>query len=106
MTLKDVVTRLIALLRRYIHVEDMRGDPLVIAGRKLIPSSRSVRIGSVRKAGGGGFIWNRPTAITEEIGEGIYRHYSVHDETLRTVIGILAGAVIFRLALAILVRRK
>jgi len=56
MTLKDVVTRLIALLRRYIHVEDMRGDPLVIAGRKLVPSSRSVRIGSVRKAGGGGFI--------------------------------------------------
>lgn len=106
MTLQDILAWLIALLRRYIHIETVRGQPFVVAGRKLIPSSQVVRVGGARTGGAGGFIWNRPTAITEEIGEGIYRHYPVHDETLRAVLTIFAAAVVFRLVLAVVGRRR
>ncbi|GEM_PF-2375372 len=106
MTLQDTVAWLLAVLRRYIHIETVRGEPFIVAGRKLIPSSQVVRLGGARTGGGGGFIWNRPTAITEEIGEGIYRHYPVRDETLRAVLSILAAAVVFRLVLGAVARRK
>ena len=106
MTLKEVLARVISLLSQYVQVEKVCGEPFIVAGRKLIPTSQTIRVGGVGKAGGLGFVWNRPTAVTEEIGDGIYRHYAIRDETLRAIIGIAVAALALRLVLGIVVRRK
>ena len=106
MTAKDALAQLLVFFGRFNHIEDVRGEPFIVEGRKLIPTSRNIHIGGAGAGGGGGFIWNRPIAITEEIGEGIYRHYAIRDETLRALIGILASVVIFRLVMAILLKHR
>jgi len=106
MSTKDVLAQFIVALRRLIHVERVRGEPFTVQGRTFIPVSQSFHVGGLGTNGGGGFVWNRPVAITEEIGEGIYRHYQIRDETLRMLGIILISVTMFRIVLSVLFRRK
>ena len=106
MNLKDILIELALTLKRLAHVEDVSGKPFIINNRKFIPISQRFRIGGVGQGGGGGFVWNRPIAITEEIGEGIYQHHHIHDETLRAVIGITIAALLFRMVIGLVLKRR
>ena len=106
MNLNDIWVQLEVALKRALRVEDVRGDPVIIDGRKLIPIAQRFRIGGVGQGGGGGFVWNRPIAVTEELGDGIYRHYHIHDETLRALVSIAVGALIFRLVIGSMLKRR
>ena len=102
----DISARMALTLKRLFRVEDVRGDPFVVDGRKLIPVSQRIQIGGAAQVAGGGFVWNRPIAVTEELGDGIYRHHHIHDETLRALVSIAVGALIFRLVLGLMLRRR
>jgi hypothetical protein len=106
MNLRELLVRLIAALRQVIRVERTRGQPIVIDGRRLLPVTRAVRIQWVRRQGGAGLVWNRPVAVVEEIGDGIYRNYPIRDTTLQTVATILASAFALRVLLALLFPRR
>jgi hypothetical protein len=106
MTVKDLLVRFVIALKRLVHTEDVRGEPITIQGRRLIPLSQRILVGGARSGGGKGFVWNRPIALTEEIGDGIYRHYHIHDETLRALLGIFMSVLVFRIILSILFGRR
>jgi hypothetical protein len=106
MTAKDILVQMVIALKRLIRMEDVRGDPINVQGRQLIPLSQRIRIGGFGSGGGGGVVWNRPIAITEEIEEGIYRHYHIRDETLRALIGVFLSVLVFRFALTIMFGRR
>jgi len=106
MSRRDWLVRLLASLRRTVRVERTRGQPIVIDGRRLLPVTRAVRIQWAGRQGGAGLVWNRPVALLEEIGDGIYFIYPIRDETLRTVATILVSAVAVRMLLAVLFPRR
>ena len=106
MTIKDLLVRFVIAFKRFIRTEDVRGEPITIQGRKLIPLAQRIQVGGVGTGGGKGFVWNRPIALTEEIGDGIYRHYHIHDETLRALFGIFMSVLVFRIMLSILFGRR
>ena len=106
MTIKDVLAQFVTALKRLLHMEDVRGEPITVQGRKLIPISQRIHIGGVGTGGAGGFVWNRPIAITEEIEEGIYRHYHIRDDTLRTLLSIFISILVFRIVLTLLFGRR
>jgi len=106
MTIKDILVRFVIALKRSIHMEDVRGEPITVQGRKLIPIAQRIHVGGVGTGSGGGFVWNRPIALTEEIGDGIYRHYHIRDETLRALLGIFMSMLVFRIMLTILFGRR
>jgi hypothetical protein len=106
MNLRELLVRLIAALRQVIRVERTRGQPIVIDGRRLLPVTRAVRIQWVGRQGGAGLVWNRPVAVVEELGDGIYRNYPIRDTTLQTVATILASAFALRVLLALLFPRR
>ena len=106
MTIKDLLVQFVVALKRLIRMEDVRGEPITVQGRKLIPISQRIQIGSTGTGGAGGFVWNRPVAITEEIEEGIYRHYHIRDETLRALLSIFISMLVFRIILAIFFGRR
>jgi hypothetical protein len=106
MTLRDLLVDLLALGRQHIHVAQVRGEPVEVGGRRLAPVTRVVRVGRTGRQGGAGLVWNRPVAMVEEIGEGIYRNYPIRDATLQTVAAILASTVALRVLLALLFRRR
>lgn len=106
MSVKDILIQFAIALKRLIRIEDVRGKPINVQGRKLIPISQRIRVAGLGAAGGGGVVWNRPIAITEEIEEGIYRHYHIHDETLRALIGVFLSVLAFRFVLTIMFGRR
>jgi hypothetical protein len=106
MSLREWLARLLALLRRAVRIERTLGQPIVIDGRRLLPVNRAVRIQWAGRQGGAGLVWNRPAAMLEEIGDGIYFNYPIRDETLRTVATILVSAVALRVLLALLFPRR
>lgn len=106
MNLREWLVRLIAALRQVIRVERNRGKPVVIAGRRLVPVTRAVRVRWAGREGGAGFVWNHPVAMVEEIGDGIYRNYPIRDTTLQTVATLLVSAVALRVLLALLFPRR
>ena len=106
MTMKDLLVQFVIALKRLIRMEDVRGEPITVQGRKLIPLAQRIHIGGTGTGGGGGFVWNRPIAITEEIEEGIYRHYHIRDETLRALLSIFISMLVFRIVLTLLFGRR
>jgi len=106
MNLNDILVQLAWALKRLVNIEDVRGEPFTINNRRFIPISQRFQIGGVGKGGGGGFVWNRPIAITEEIGQGIYQHHHIHDETLRALISIAVSLLIFRLVVGIMLKHR
>ena len=106
MNLNDILVQIGFALKRFFHVEDVRGEPFIVDERRFIPVSQRFQIGGTGRGAGGGLVWNRPIAITEELGDGIYRHHHIHDETLRAVVSIALGALAFRLMLGLILKRR
>jgi uncharacterized spore protein YtfJ len=101
-----LLVQVLATLRHIVRVEQVRGEVLVVDGRRLIPVTRVVRIRGFGRHGGWGFIRNRPVAVLEELGEGIYRNYRIPDVTWRTVAIIMISALVLRALLALLFPRR
>lgn len=106
MSLRELLVIALARIRQVVHVEQVRGKPIEVGGRRLLPVSRAVRIDWTGRQAGASWVWNRPVAIVEEIGEGIYRNYPIRDVTLQTIAAILASALVLRILLACLFRRR
>lgn len=106
MSIWEVLERLSAALRRVIHIQRIQGEPITVQNRRFIPISQVIRLGTFGHGGGGGFIWNRPVELTEEIGPGIYRHHRIPDVTLQTIAGILLAAVVSRVCLGFLLKDR
>ena len=98
--------RLIETVRHLVRIEKVRGQPFFVHGRQFVPVSRVIRIGAFGPGGGGGLVWNRPVALTEVIGEGIYRHYAIPDVTSRAIVRIALCALLVRFGLSLLFRRR
>jgi hypothetical protein len=106
MSLRELLARALAWIRQIVQVEQVRGEPIEVGGRRLLPVTRAVHIGWAGRQAGSGWVWNRPVALVEEIGEGIYRNYPIRDMTLQTIGAILASALVLRVLLAWLFRRR
>ncbi len=106
MSLRELLVRALALIRQYVHVERVRGEPIEVDGRRLRPVTRTVRIGWTGGQGGSALVWNRPVAMVEEIGEGIYRNHPIHDVTPQMIVAILMSALVLRALLAPFFRRR
>jgi hypothetical protein len=94
-----------------VKTETLRGRPLEVEGRTLVPIARRISgawqqavIGKRRLSGrGGGFVRLRPLALAEREGEE-ERLIPIPDRTGQTLLGILAVAVIVPLLLGVAVR--
>jgi hypothetical protein len=106
MNLQELLARLLALVQPIVHVERVRGEPILVEERRLTPITRAVRIGGIGRQGGGGLVWNHPIAVEEEIGDGIYRTYPIRDVTQYIIAAIFAAAILVRVLLALLSPRR
>jgi uncharacterized spore protein YtfJ len=85
---------------RALRIETVRGDPILVGGRELIPIARvvsfgkaSATVGTKQVSGqGGGFAWVKPLAVLEvtEVGE---RRIDLQDSSAAAVRGMLAAAI-------------
>lgn len=90
----------------------VRGTPIVIEGRTLIPEAR-VTMFTAREAtiGEGGtrvqgvqFVRVQPAALIEDTPQGERRH-RIHDRTHQVLLGLFAAAIILPVAMHALTRR-
>ena len=91
-------------------MEAVKGEPIVVGEKELTPIAKVIsfvrRRGAIKKrgiAGGGGFVLIEPTAVVESSPQGT-RRIPVRDETRRALVGMLAAALIFPIALELAVR--
>ena len=106
MTIQALLARVVSAIGRVVRVETAEGEPFIVQGKTLVPVSQAIHMGGVGPGGGGGFVWNRPVAVIEEIGPGIDRRYPIRDVTLRTICGILLAAVALRVLIGLLFGRR
>jgi uncharacterized spore protein YtfJ len=105
-----------AVRPRSFRIETVRGQPVHVGERTLIPVARIVSFGRARgtigadRIGGwgAGFAWVTPVAVVEETPEG-ERCTPIADETAAALRGLLGAAVaitLFFTAVRWLVRRR
>ena len=86
-----------------LNVETHAGQPIQAGGTTITPFSTSLRIGIPGLTGGP--IWNRPTSILIESGDGQEQVQPVTDIT-RTIEWMLLGATIIMALLIWIFNRK
>jgi ABC-type uncharacterized transport system involved in gliding motility auxiliary subunit len=93
-----------------IRSKTVRGQPLEVEGRRLIPVARRTTalwrkalIGNRVAAHGGGFVHLRPLGLVEQHGDE-ERFIPIRDQTRQALLGLLAAAIIVPLLLIVAVR--
>jgi hypothetical protein len=94
-----------------IRTELVRGEPLQVNGRRLVPLvrrtsgvHRRARFGQQStSAGGGGFVLLHPVGLVEQRGEKEVL-VPVPDKTVQALLGMLVAGIVLPLILAIGVR--
>jgi hypothetical protein len=85
-----------------IRYETRAGDPIQVAGRRIIPFSKAL---IVRFPGPhGGLIWNRPVSVAVQGDDGQERVIPVVDVTRMAIWGMLGGWLMVMAILGLLSR--
>jgi hypothetical protein len=85
--------------------ETVKGEPLTVGERTIVPVAQVVSLLLRFPGGGGGFVWNRPAALLEVTESGT-RRVPIRDVTRDLLIGLAVMSFLVSLMMGLAARKR